>query len=119
MRRAGAGACVALVACLIVMAVGLMGGPGASIIPRSGGHASTVSGAGSGAAGPVRPRLPGRSPSHGASSPPVASSPRPVPSAPHSPSPSVRSPVPVVSNPAGKAPPGRNRTPQPKHTHAA
>jgi len=114
MRLVGMCAGSALVACLIVMAVGLLGGPGASFIPwdgLNGGGSADAAGTGqAGAAGPgsapatmpAKPVSSGRSGvTRGGSSSPSAS-----PSA-------APSPSPAVTNRAGKKPPGRNRTPMP------
>jgi len=119
MRQAGVGASAALLACLVVMAAGLLGGPGASVIPWSGGNTGAFPGVGSGAAGKARPSPadpPARLP--GPSSPASSSSPGAAASAP-GPSRSAHSPAPVVTNRGGKAPPGLNRSARPKHTHAA
>jgi len=124
MRRLGVGASVVLLACLIVMAVGLLGGPRVPVLLWSGGNAGALSGqpgaAGTAKSAPASPApapLPGRDPAR-------PSSPSPSPSAGPArswpgPSRSAGSPAPVMTNPAGKAPPGLNRSPQPKHTHAA
>jgi len=110
MRQFGVGAGAVLLAWLIVMAVGPLGGPRAPVTPGGGANTGGFSGAGSGATGKVRPSpagpAPARSPRPG--SPPSASSPMPS-----------GSPSPAVTNRASKAPPGRNRAPGPKHTHAA
>jgi hypothetical protein len=124
-RRFGVGASVALLACLIVMAVGLLGGPRVPVLPWSSGNAST-SGL-PGAAGKARPspasrapaRLPGRDPASRPSSPTPSPPAGPARSSSGSASPSAGSPAPVVTNRAGKAPPGLNRSAKPQHTHAA
>ena len=112
------GMCVggALVACLIVMAVGLLGGPGATFIPWDGHHGSGS--ADTASAGRARTAGPGSAPAimpasgrsgatRGGSSSPSAS-PSVSPSA-------APSPSPAVTNRAGKKPPGLNRTPMPSH----
>ena len=126
MRRLGVGAGVALLACLIVMAVGLLGGPRVPVLPWSSGKAGAFSdlpgAAGKARSSPASPApapLPGRDPASRPSSPSASPSAAPARSSPGSASPSAGSPAPVVTNRAGKAPPGLNRTPQPKHTHAA
>jgi hypothetical protein len=126
MRRFGVGASVALLACLIVMAVGLLGGPRVPVLPWSSGKVGTFSDP-SGAAGKARSSpassapapLPSRDPASRPSSPSPSPPVGPARSSPASASPSPSSPATVVTNRAGKAPPGLNRTPQPKHTHAA
>jgi len=125
-RRFGVGTSVALLACLIVMAVGLLGGPRVPVLPWSSGKAGTFSdppgAAGKARSSPASPApapLPGRDPASRPSSPSASPSAAPARSSPGSASPSAGSPAPVVTNRAGKAPPGLNRTPRPKHTHAA
>jgi len=116
MRLVGMCAGGALVACLIVMAVGLLGGSRASFIPWDGHHGSgSADTAGAGRAriaapesAPATMAASGRSGATrgGSSSPPA--SPSASPSA-------APSPSPAVTNRAGKKPPGRNRTPMPSH----
>jgi hypothetical protein len=117
MRLLGAVAAVALLACLATMAVGLLGGPGASIIPWIAGGASERGHGPGGTTGPAaEPPAPTAVPSP---TPLPATGPPPSPSASASPSRSAsRSPSPVTTNRAGRTPPGRNRTPRPKHSHA-
>jgi hypothetical protein len=124
-RRLGVGASVALLACLIVMAAGLLGGPRVPVLPWSSGKVGTsdlpgaAGKAGSSPASPAPTRLPGRDPASRPSSPSPSPRAGPTRSSPGSASPSAGSPAPGVTNRAGKAPPGLNRTPRPKHTHAA
>lgn len=99
--------------CLVVMAVGLLGGPGASFIPWAGlgGHSSrTPMGIGfhgeAGTAPTLRaphPSLPVPTPS-----PQTAASSSPAAGGASSP---AASSSPTVTNRASKTPPGRNRTP--------
>jgi hypothetical protein len=129
MRLLGLALCGALLACLGVMAAGLLGGPGTSVFPWLAGHPRVSVGtrAPGGHTGAARPS-PGRSaPAAGPAPSPTPfaggrSSGRAHPSStpPGSPSspPATTSPTPVTTNRAGKAPPGQNRTPRPKHTRA-
>jgi hypothetical protein len=128
MRLFGIGASLALLACLIVMAVGLLGGPGASIIPWASGNGDPAGSApgSAGAAGNGRPGSAQPNPTTMPSPTPISTfgrtpSTRPgSPSGSGSPSPSARSssssPSPSSTNLAGKTPPGQNRTPQPTPT---
>jgi hypothetical protein len=111
MRLVGICAGGALVACLIVMTLGLLGAPGASFIPWRGHHGGGSAAAGVGRAGPAGPApatMPAKPVSSGQSGGTRGglSSPSASPSA-------VPSPSPAVTNRAGKKPPGRNRTPAP------
>jgi len=123
LRRLGVGLTAALLGCLTMMAVALLGGPGASVLPWDEGsqpaQGAPGSGgtAGQGGAQPSPTAVPspeplpptGPAPSTGPGSPSARGS--SSPSASHSPSP-------VATNRAGHTPPGRNRVPRPKHTHA-
>jgi hypothetical protein len=121
----GLGAGGALLACLGVMAAGLLGGPGASIVgggrPPAG---AAVQGRGDGVArhtpGPTAPVAeppPSPAPFTGGT-PPGRAHPTASPSRRPSSPPATTSPSPSATNPAGKAPPGHNRTPRPKPSRA-
>lgn len=123
MRLAGMAATGVLLACLAVMAVGLLGGPGASFMPWAT-HRAPGTAAGPGTAGSARPGTPAASPAPA----PGVPQPRASASAGHSAAAATAtsvpvSPSPLVTNAVGKAPPGRNRAPSPrpslKHSGAA
>jgi len=116
MRLIGACAGGALVAFLIVMLVGLLGGPGASFIPwaghNGGGSADAVTGRARSAGPGSTPAMPAKPVSSGRSGATRGGSPSPSASPPASPT-AAPSPSPAVTNRAGKKPPGLNRTPTP------
>jgi hypothetical protein len=124
MRALGIGAALALLAFLVVGAVGMLGGPRASFIPwkmlDSGKRPAHPAGAREharrGPAGvPTSLPMPSAMPSAISGSFP-ASPPAPgsaAVSSPASPSVTATVPVPTVTNPAGHTPPGKNRTPKP------
>jgi hypothetical protein len=123
MRRLGIGVCAGLLACLTMMAAGLLGGPRASFIPWPGlgaGTSGPPSAKASGEAGPG-----GTQPvPNPATRPAPAAAGRASSGAPGSSSPSsVRASSPAastsptpVANRASKTPPGLNRSPTPKPT---
>ena len=120
----GLGAGGAMLACLGVMAAGLLGGPGASI--AGGGRppaGAAVAGRGDGAVrhspGPAAPVVMPPSPTPLAGGTPSGRAhPTGSPSGRPSSPPATASPAPSATNPAGKVPPGHNRTPRPKPTRA-
>ena len=115
MRLLGLGAGGAMAAYLVVMAVGLLGGPRASFIPWAGLHAGSSTAVGIGVPGeassaptqraPDPSALP--SPSTGPGAPPSTAA-----SGSSSPAASASS-SPTVTNRASRTPQGRNRSPSP------
>ena len=140
MKIAGIAAGAVLLACLAVMAAGLLGGPQASFIPWAPRNAAgTPAWPGAVSAGPAgASAVPSAAPSVPA--PGVLPQPRASASAGHSagataaattpattpasaPATAAVSPSPSVTNAGGRTPPGRNRSPSPhpspKHASAA
>lgn len=111
MKQAGLVLCAAMLACVVVMATGLLGGPGASVIPWGAVNAGPSAGQ-LGTSGPARSARATPRPVPVLSAwPPGAKTGRSAVPAAGSASGSA-SPVPVVTNRASKTPPGRNRTPR-------
>jgi hypothetical protein len=122
MRRAGIVMAAALISCLTVVAVGLLGGPRAPFVPWAPVTADRAATGGRGG--------PAAGSSHPAPAPTVRPAPSAFPDLPpsprrrSSPAPVSSGTSPAVTNPAGKAPPGQNHTRPPRpspsvHTHAA
>lgn len=115
MRLLGLVAGGAMAAYLVVMAVGLLGGPRASLIPWDGLHADSSAAAGIGVPGEAS-----SAPTQRAPDPSALPSPSTRPGAPHStaasgsssPAASASS-SPTVTNRASRTPQGRNRSPSP------
>jgi hypothetical protein len=127
MRLLGLVAGGVMAACLVVMAVGLLGGPRASFVPWAGLDVGSSTPAGIGVPGeagssptqraPDPSALPSPAPDRSPSTRPGGSS-SPAASGSSSPAASASS-SPTVTNRATKTPPGRNRSPSPHPSRAA
>jgi len=129
MRLLGIGAGLAIVGSLVLITVGLAGGPQAPFISwalphHPGGAAGQRPSGGHSGSGQARSAAAGAAaPSPSASPQPSPSAdprPSPQPSASSSPSPGTSTATPSPTNPAGRTPPGQTKTPTPnphKSTH--
>jgi hypothetical protein len=133
MRLAGLAAAGMLLACLAVMAAGLLGGPRASFVPwdtlnpASSPARPHTGGSPGRPAAPAIPPVPGpaplREPQASAGARPSAAAGPSAAATPAASGAATASPSPSATNVAGKTPPGRNRSPSPHpspgHTRAA